>query len=80
MNTTTEVPMITGWKNSVSTPCLDAWDFDARATAEVLAKIEVLVTARVLTVPAVALMLYRAGVTASAAEQIAPSIRVAITA
>lgn len=68
------------WKRYVAKLCTEAWDLEAAATQEVLSKIEALVTARVLTEPAVALVLHRAGVTLAEADQIAPSIRVAITA
>lgn len=72
--------MPTPWKKYVTTLCTDAWDLDPEATQEVLRKIEALVTARVLTVPAVAQVLYRVGVAEATADQIAPSIRVAIQA
>jgi hypothetical protein len=66
------------WQQYVATQCIEAWDLDVEATRRVLAKIEALVTARVLTMPAVALVLSRAGITESAADRIAPSILAAI--
>ncbi|MGD2046330.1 MAG: hypothetical protein PVH96_08925 [Gemmatimonadota bacterium] len=68
------------WKRYVVRLCRDAWDLEDATTAEVLKKIDALVRARVLTVPAVAMVLERAGVTASEADHIAPSIQVAIRA
>lgn len=70
--------MTAPWKKYVATLCSNAWDLDAEATQNVLRKIEALVTARVLTDPAVAQILLGVGVAEAAADQIAPSIRVAI--
>lgn len=68
------------WRRYVERLCLDAWQLEDEATREVLVKIEALVAGRVLTDPAVELVLRRAGVAPVEAAHIAPSIRVAITA
>jgi len=68
------------WKRYVVRLCRDAWQLEDRKTAEVLHRIDALVAAKVLTVPAVALVLEKAGVTMAEADHIAPSIRVAIRA
>lgn len=69
--------MNTPWKRYVAGLCAHAWDLDRDATRRVLVRIEALVAARVLTEPAVALVLSRAGVSRSAADAIAPSIHLA---
>lgn len=68
------------WQQEVAKLCADAWNLEARTIHDVLIKIDALVTARVLTVPAVALVLERAGVTQAEADQVAHSIRMAILA
>ena len=70
----------TPWKRYVSRLCADAWELDALATEKLLVRIEALAAAGELTDSAVARVLLRAGVAASAADQIAPSIRVAFDA
>lgn len=68
------------WQRYVIRLCREAWHLETSTTQDVLRKIEALIIARVLTEPAVALVLERAGVSMAEADQIAPSIRVAITA
>lgn len=68
------------WRRYVTRLCTDAWHLKPSATQDVLRKIDALVRARVLTEPAVVLVLEGAGVTAAEAEHIAPSIRVAARA
>lgn len=69
--------MNTAWKQYVAKLCTHAWHLQSDATERVLAKIHSRLTAGVLTELAVALALYREGVSQSAADSIAPSIRLA---
>jgi uncharacterized protein YabE (DUF348 family) len=70
----------TAWKRYVSRLCADAWELDALATEKVLVRIEALAAVGDLTDSSVARVLHRSGVAVSAADEIAPSIRVAISA
>jgi hypothetical protein len=68
------------WKRYVSRLCADVWALDALATEKLLVRMEALAAAGELTDSAVARVLHRSGIAASAADRIAPSIRVAIGA
>ena len=71
---------VAAWKRYVSRLCAEAWELDALATEKVLVRIEALASVGDLTDSAVARVLHRSGVAAAAADQIAPSIRVAMRA
>ena len=68
----------TPWKRYVSRLCSEAWELDALATEKLLSRIAALVAVGEVTDSAVARVLHRSGVAASAADHIAPSIRTAL--
>lgn len=68
------------WKRYVAKLCTEACNLEAAATQQVLTRIDALISAHVLTEPAVALVLWRAGVALEEADQVAPSIWMAIRA
>jgi hypothetical protein len=68
------------WKRYVARLGVDSWGLDALAIEKLLARIEALASVGELTDSAVARVLLRAGVAESAADLMAPSIRVAMSA
>jgi hypothetical protein len=70
----------TSWQSYVQRLCTDAWALDDPLTAQLVTDLEAVVASGDFTDHDIVRVLCGAGVTQSAADMIAPSIRVAITA